>query len=99
MSGPDTVALQERDRRRRSQPAGFGIRRPRTLGVSARNAAVFAAVLPLVTTIYVKANPNPNDRIVNPSQTPLSMDEEGGGPSSPFFPSSAKTNLAGGAWD
>ena len=69
--------------------------RPRTLGVSVRNAALFAAVLPLVTTIYVKANPNPNDRIVNPSLTPISMDEEGGGPSSPFFPSSAKTNVGG----
>jgi tetratricopeptide (TPR) repeat protein len=69
--------------------------RPRTLGVSVRNAALFAAILPLVTTIYVKANPNPNDRIVNPTLTPASMDEEGGGPSSPFFPSSAKTNVGG----
>ena len=69
--------------------------RPRTLSISVWNAALFAAVLPLVTTIYVKANPNPNDRIVNPSLTPASMNEEGGGPSSPFFPSSAKTNVGG----
>jgi tetratricopeptide (TPR) repeat protein len=68
--------------------------RPRTLGVSVQTAAVFAAVLPLVVSIYVKANPNPHDRIVNPP-APLSMDEEGGGPSSPFFPSSAKTNVGG----
>jgi tetratricopeptide (TPR) repeat protein len=69
--------------------------RARTLSISVWNAALLAAVLPLVTTIYVKANPNPNDRIVNPSVTPASMYEEGGGPSSPFFPSSAKTNVGG----
>jgi tetratricopeptide (TPR) repeat protein len=69
--------------------------RPRTWGVSVRNAAAFAAVLPLAVTIYVRANPNPNDRIVNPSATPLSMEGEGGGPASPFFPSSAKTNVGG----
>ena len=69
--------------------------RPRTLSLSVGNAALLAAALPLVTAIYVKANPNPNDRIVNPSVTPASMNEEGGGPSSPFFPSSAKTNVGG----
>ena len=69
--------------------------RPRTLSISVGNAALLAAVLPLVTALYVKANPNPNDRIVNPSVTPASMNEEGGGPSSPFFPSSAKTNVGG----
>jgi len=69
--------------------------RPRTLSLSVGNAALLAAVLPLATAIYVKANPNPNDRIVNPSLTPASMNEEGGGPISPFFPSSAKTNVGG----
>jgi tetratricopeptide (TPR) repeat protein len=69
--------------------------RPRTLSIGVWNAALFAAVLPLLTAIYVKANPNPDDRIVNPSVTPTSMSEEGGGPSSPFFPSSAKTNVGG----
>jgi tetratricopeptide (TPR) repeat protein len=69
--------------------------RSRTFSLGVGNAALLAAVLPLVTAIYVKANPNPNDRIVNPSVTPVSMSEEGGGPSSPFFPSSAKTNVGG----
>ena len=69
--------------------------RPRTLSLSVGNAALVAAALPLVTAVYVKANPNPNDRIVNPSETPVSMSEEGGGPGSPFFPSSAKTNAGG----
>jgi hypothetical protein len=34
-------------------------------------------------------------RISNPAVVPLSMDEEGRGPSSPFFPSSADTNVRG----
>ena len=69
--------------------------RGRTLGWSMANAAAFAAVLPLAATIYFKAYPNPNDRIRNPEYAPLSMQGEGGGPSSPFFPSSAKTNVGG----
>ena len=32
-------------------------------------------------------------RIVNPTQPPVSMDGEGAGPQSPFFPSSAETNV------
>ncbi len=39
--------------------------------------------------------PNEADRIRNPVQTPISMDEEGDGPESPFFPSSS-TTLSGG---
>jgi tetratricopeptide (TPR) repeat protein len=34
-------------------------------------------------------------RIVNPELPPLSMDGEGAGPRSPFFPSSAETNVGG----
>ena len=34
-------------------------------------------------------------RIENPLQPPLSMEEEGGGPGSPFFPSSSRTNVGG----
>jgi len=34
-------------------------------------------------------------RIENPAVVPASMDEEGGGPDSPFFPSSADTNVHG----
>ena len=34
-------------------------------------------------------------RIVNPALVPASMDDEGAGPKSPFFPSSANTNVAG----
>jgi tetratricopeptide (TPR) repeat protein len=34
-------------------------------------------------------------RIVNPAEVPLKMEEEGAGPTSPFFPSSANTNVNG----
>ena len=34
-------------------------------------------------------------RIVNPTEVPVRMEEEGAGPSSPFFPSSANTNVNG----
>src|SRR4051812_37861720 len=56
-------------------------------------AAVLLVALPAATLLWRKANPNPNDRIVNPRVVPASMQEEGGGPKSPFFPSSAKTNV------
>jgi tetratricopeptide (TPR) repeat protein len=36
-----------------------------------------------------------NGRIVNPDRPPMSMDGEGTGPSGPFFPSSAETNVGG----
>ena len=52
-------------------------------------------VLPLAAYAYRKAFPNPNDHIHNTLSVPVSMDEEGGGPKSPFFPSSAKTNVGG----
>ncbi len=37
----------------------------------------------------------PSDRIHNPKYTPLSMADEGAGPKSPFWPSSAQTNTRG----
>ena len=67
----------------------------RTFGRATQGAAVFAAVFPVAVGLYVKANPNPSHRIVNPLVVPTVMEEEGGGPKSPFFPSSAKTNVGG----
>jgi Tfp pilus assembly protein PilF len=56
-------------------------------------AAVALLVLwPIGMMGWRKANPNPSDRIRNPLIVPTSMQEEGGGPKSPFFPSSANTN-------
>ncbi|HEX4964355.1 MAG TPA: tetratricopeptide repeat protein [Thermoanaerobaculia bacterium] len=55
-------------------------------------AVALLVLLPAATALYRKANPNPDDRIRNPLVVPTSMDEEGGGPKSPFFPSGANTN-------
>lgn len=58
-------------------------------------ALAILVLFPLSTYAYRKLNPNPNDRIHNPHTAPLTMEGEGGGPKSPFFPSSAKTNVGG----
>jgi tetratricopeptide (TPR) repeat protein len=55
-------------------------------------AAAVLVLLPAGAWLYRSARPNPNDRIVNPDDPPLSMDEEGAGARSPFAPSSAQTN-------
>jgi tetratricopeptide (TPR) repeat protein len=52
-------------------------------------------VVPAAATIKDRVYPNPHDRIRNPMVVPTSMREEGAGPSSPFFPSSARTNVGG----
>jgi tetratricopeptide (TPR) repeat protein len=56
---------------------------------------VVLALAPASSALYRKAFPNPHDRIRNPDVVPASMEEEGGGPKSPFFPSSARTNVGG----
>jgi len=71
----------------------------RHTGAGFRNAYVaclaLLVVFPAATAIYRKARPNPDDHIRNPLIVPTSMNQEGGGPISPFFPSSAKTNVGG----
>jgi hypothetical protein len=59
--------------------------------------AVFAGVallilVPASAILYRRTYPDAAHRITNPLVVPTSMDEEGDGPDSPFFPSSAKTN-------
>src|SRR5258706_6369650 len=58
-------------------------------------ALALMVILPASTFVYRRAFPNPHDRIRNPLGAPASPQEEGGGPQSPFFPSSAKTNVGG----
>jgi len=58
-------------------------------------AAVFALIFPVAAVQYQKRYPPATHRIVNPMNPPLTMEGEGGGPKSPFFPSSAKTNVGG----
>jgi Flp pilus assembly protein TadD len=67
----------------------------RAFGIGFPAAAVFALVLPVAAIGYAKTHRAPADRIVNPETAPVTMDGEGGGPKSPFFPSSAKTNVGG----
>jgi hypothetical protein len=54
-----------------------------------------ALVAPMGATLYRRAFPPATDRIRNPLTAPTTMESEGGGPKSPFFPSSAQTNVAG----
>ena len=59
-------------------------------------AALLAALaLPLVHWARMTWFPRAEDRIINPISAPLSMDYEGGGRHSPFFPSSSVTNTGG----
>jgi tetratricopeptide (TPR) repeat protein len=52
-------------------------------------------LLPAASAIYTKAFPGAEDFIRNPPTAPATMAGEGGGSQSPFFPSSAKTNVGG----
>ncbi|MCL4795754.1 MAG: tetratricopeptide repeat protein [Bryobacteraceae bacterium] len=53
--------------------------------------AAFAVVAMSVGAMW----PDPSERIRNPEEAPESMEEEGGGPQSPFWPSAARTNVKG----
>ncbi len=59
------------------------------------SALLILVVLPLLSHGYKRFFPDPNNRIANPQTAPLSMEGEGGGPKSPFFPASAQTNVGG----
>ena len=55
-------------------------------------AAAVAVALPVAAHLRGRFFPNPDHRIVNSGAVAATMDEEGDGPSSPFFPSAATTN-------
>ena len=58
-------------------------------------ALAFLVLLPIGSTLYQKSFPDPTSRIRNSLTVPTAMQEEGAGPKSPFFPSSANTNVNG----
>ncbi|MBV9613506.1 MAG: hypothetical protein JO091_13615, partial [Acidobacteriaceae bacterium] len=58
----------------------------------ARFSAAAAALVLAGGICFRFVIPHPEDRIVNSRLVPLSMDQEGGGPRSPFFPSGANTS-------
>lgn len=68
------------------------------VGMRDRRIAVCAAVallLPAYSAVRDRWFPSADQRIINPTQAPLSMDYEGGGRESPFFPSAAQTTTGG----
>jgi tetratricopeptide (TPR) repeat protein len=58
-------------------------------------AVLVLAALPLGARYYASRYPDKNARIVNPLVPPLTPAQEGGGTRTPFFPSSAQTNVGG----
>ncbi|MEZ5283733.1 MAG: multiheme c-type cytochrome [Vicinamibacterales bacterium] len=56
-------------------------------------AAILAAVVPAAAAVWTGRGPDAAGRIVNPPMPPMSMHEEGAGAGSPFFPSSARTDV------
>ncbi len=58
-------------------------------------AAALLLIWPAATAMQRRLYPNPDDRIRNSGAVPLSMDEEGEGPKSPFWPSAARTDVGG----
>jgi tetratricopeptide (TPR) repeat protein len=75
--------------------------RRRTSGRTRFAGAVITLILVLAAAIAASAMARRDNarraafRIVNPEVVPARMEEEGAGPSSPFFPSSANTNVDG----
>ena len=77
-------------RRRGQSHAQYGV-----LARALSLALAFAMLLVLTAGFYVRYSRASRDQISNPTLPPFSMDGEGAGPSSPFFPSSANTNVNG----
>jgi Tfp pilus assembly protein PilF len=61
----------------------------RALGVS----LALLLLLPLASSLYRRYYPDPDDTISNRIRVPASMQQEGGGPNSPFWPSSTVTSV------
>jgi Flp pilus assembly protein TadD len=75
----------------------IGLRLLRTGGATAYRTGYAIALcvllaLPAFAAIYRTLRPEADNRIQNPLNPPLSMNEEGAGAQSPFAPSSAQTN-------
>ncbi|HEX4748216.1 MAG TPA: tetratricopeptide repeat protein [Bryobacteraceae bacterium] len=64
----------------------------RTRQYVATKIALAAATCVLIAGIAFRWMPHPEDKIVNSRQVALSMDQEGAGPKSPFFPAGSKTS-------
>jgi len=69
--------------------------RARRSASAAAALLVLAVAVPVLIKVIAKGQWQERYRIVNPLVPPLAMENEGGGPETPFFPSSAKTNVGG----
>src|SRR6266542_4853596 len=69
--------------------------RGRRMAITGTALLVLAVALPVVIKVIAKRQWQEKYRIVNPQVPPLAMENEGGGRGTPFFPSSAKTNVGG----
>jgi tetratricopeptide (TPR) repeat protein len=67
----------------------------RVAGLAAVTVVLAAGVLAAVAAGTHESRRRAASRIVNPSVVPVSMEDEGGGRHSPFFPSSAETTTGG----
>jgi hypothetical protein len=70
-------------------------RRPAPGWNLARTLVALAAVAIAASGVSRAGGRNGTGRIANPIRPPLNMEGEGSGPESPFFPSSAETNVGG----
>ncbi|MDZ4801216.1 MAG: tetratricopeptide repeat protein [Bryobacteraceae bacterium] len=66
-----------------------------SLRIVLTTTAALALILPAGAEAWRRVNPDPRDQIRNAAVVPVSMEEEGGGPKSPFWPSASKTNVGG----
>ena len=73
----------------------WAVRHVRAFAPWIGGAGVLALCLPVYVALRSHWFPTPQDRIVNPLEAPESMEYEGGGVGSPFFPSASQTNTGG----
>jgi tetratricopeptide (TPR) repeat protein len=66
---------------------------PRRFGWAYLSGAAILIASCAAASLGLGARPAQSNRIVNPLTPPATMEEEGAGPSSPFFPSSARTDV------
>jgi hypothetical protein len=73
----------------------FAFHKARRFGQALSAAFAILILLPVCAGFYEWQFPDRAGRIRNPLVVPADMREEGGGPHSPFWPSSSKTNVGG----
>jgi Flp pilus assembly protein TadD len=73
----------------------FAMRQAPRFRAAFQASLALVVLLPAGAEVYRKLVPDRDAQIRNGLSVPVSMAGEGGGPNSPFFPSSARTNVGG----